>query len=148
MSSHAIVASFGVRAVIADARRRQRRRRTVATAVAAIALGSIAVLALVRHVAAEPKVVKIYFSSSATSAQIAHTVAAVKSERGVAGVRLITKEAALADLKRRYPSLVAGVSYNPLPDSITMRVSGSDTARVIAEVKRALPAGIASVQGG
>jgi cell division protein FtsX len=143
----ATIPFLGVRAVIADARRRQRRRRIVAAAVLTVlALGSIVVIALGQRTAAAPKVVKIYFGPSVTSRQIARTVAAVKTEHGVAAVGLITKEAALADMKRRFPSLVKGVSYNPLPDSISVRVSGSDAARVIADVRKALPAAITAVR--
>ena len=62
--------------------------------------------------------------------------------------RNITRKAALAYERRRYQSLVAGLAYNPFPDSIAVRVSGSDAARVIADVKRALPFGISNVSGG
>jgi cell division protein FtsX len=148
MTVQATLPFLGVRAVIADARRRQRRRRVVAGVAAMIVLGSIAVFALGQRSAAEPKVVKIYFTSSATSGQIARTIDAVKREHGVSAVGLLTKEAALADMRRRFPSLVAGVAYNPLPDSITVRVSKSDAARVIADVKEALPRGIAAVREG
>jgi hypothetical protein len=112
MSSQAIAPSFGVRAVIAAARRRQRRRWIVAGVAATVVLVSFAAIAIGHRSTAEPKVVKIYFSSSATSRQITRMFSAVKAEHGVSTVGLTTKEAALADMRRRYPSLVRGVSYN------------------------------------
>jgi cell division protein FtsX len=139
---------LGVKAVIADARRRQRRRRLVAAVAAVLVVGLVAVIALGRSGTAQPQVVKIYFGPSATSRQIARTVAAVRAEHGVKAVSLITRKAALAYERRRYPSLVAGLAYNPFPDSIAVRVNGSDAARVIADVKRALPFGISNVSGG
>lgn len=139
---------LGVRAVIAEARRRQHRRRLIliAAVACAVALASIAFIGLGHRSSGQPKFVKVYFASSATPAQILRTITAVKAEHGVTAVSLLTKEAALADMKRRFPNLVAGVSYNPLPDSIQVRVSRSDAARVIADLRKTQLAAIAAIQ--
>jgi cell division protein FtsX len=136
--------------VIAEARRRQHRRRLVVIAAiaCAVVVGSIAFIAFANRSSGQPKVVKVYFAPGVTAAQILSTLRAAKAEQGVTAVSLITKEAALADMKRRYPNLVAGVAYNPLPDSIQVRVSRADSARVIADLKQGHPFAIAKIQEG
>lgn len=139
---------LGVRAVIAEARRRQHRRRLIVIAgvACAVVLASIAFIALGHRGAAQPKSVKVYFASGANSAQILRTITAVKAEHGVSAVRVVSKKAALADLKRRYPNLIAGLSSNPLPDSIQVQVSRADAARVISDLKKAQPFAIAEIR--
>jgi cell division protein FtsX len=137
---------LGVRAVIAEARRRQHRRRLIVGVACAAVLASIAFIALGHRGSGQPKVVKVYFAPGATTSQILHTVRAAKAEQGVSAVSLVTKEAALADMMRRFPALVRGIAYNPLPDSIQMRVSRTDEARVIADLKQAQPFAIAKIQ--
>ena len=144
-----IAAPFlGVRAVIAEARRRQHRRRLIVIAgiACAVVLASIAFVALGHKGAGQPKFVQVYFASGATSTQILRTITEVKAEHGVTAVNLLTKEAALADMKGRFPNLVAGLGYNPLPDSIQVQVSGADAARVISDLKQAQPFAIAAIR--
>jgi cell division protein FtsX len=139
---------LGVRAVIAEARRRQHRRRLIVIAgvACAIVLASIAFIALGHRGAGQPKFVKVYFAFGANSAQILRTITAVKAEHGVTAVSLLTKEAALADMKGRFPNLVAGLGYNPLPDSIQVQVSRADAARVISDLKKAQPFAIVEIR--
>ena len=146
MTIQAAAPFLGVRAVIAEARRRQHRRRLIVGVACAVVLASIAFVVLGNRSSGQPKVVKVYFAPGATAGQILHTVRAAKAEQGVSAVSLITKEAALADMMRRYPALVRGVAYNPLPDSIQMRVSPGDAARVIADLKQSQPFAIATIR--
>jgi cell division protein FtsX len=141
---------FGVRAVIAEARRRQHRRRLIVIAgvACAIVLASIAFTVLGHRGSGQPKFVTVYFASGANSAQILRTITAVKAEHGVTAVSLLTKEAALADMKRRFPKLVAGLFYNPLPDSIQVQVSRADAARVISDLKKAQPFAVVKISEG
>jgi cell division protein FtsX len=139
------------RAVIAEARRRQRRRRTIAGlgAVVLVLAASAAFHAFPfgQRSASEQRTVKVYLDSSATPLQARQLLAAAQAEHGVAAVRLITKEAALADMKRRFPSLVAKIAYNPLPTSIVVQVrNGADAARLVSDLRRHLHAGIAKIQ--
>jgi cell division protein FtsX len=140
----------GVRAVIAEARRRQHRRRliTIAIVACAVVVASIAFIAFGHRSAGQPKLVKFYFAPRATTAQIRRTLEAAKAEHGVRTVTLITKGAVWADLKRRSPAAVRGVTHNPFLDSIQVRVSRADFARVVADLNRAQPTGIAVFQEG
>jgi cell division protein FtsX len=133
--------------VIAEARRRQHRRRLIVLGIACcVALATITFVVIGHRTAGQPRVVRVYFAAGATPAQILRTVTAVKAEHGVSAVGIVTKEAALADLKRRFPNLVAGSSYNPLPDSIQIRVSRAAAAGVIADLRQARLAPITAIQ--
>lgn len=57
----------------------------------------------------------VYLKLDATPSQTARVLAAVKREDGVSEVTLITKKAAFAKLKRRYPWLVERPSLSALP---------------------------------
>ena len=74
------------------------------------------------HVKSE-LLVKVYFAPSATSAEKNNLGRELQQNQYVAanGVLYVSKEQALADMKRRFPALVAGVAYNPLPDSLQVQ---------------------------
>jgi len=101
------------------------------------------------HVKSE-LVVKVYFGPNATIGEKNTLARQLQQNQYVAtskGVTYITKEKALADMKRRYPALVAGVAYNPLPDSLQVQPKrGEDIDKLYASiVKPKLPAGVAKV---
>lgn len=101
------------------------------------------------HVKSE-LLVKIYFAPNATIKQKNTLAAQLQQNQYVLqnGVKYVSKEAALADMKRRFPALVAGVAYNPLPDSLQVKPKrGEDIDKLYdAIVKPRLPPGVAKVQ--
>lgn len=101
------------------------------------------------HVKSE-LLVKIYFKPNATVTQKNTLAASLQQNQYVLanGVQYISKEQALADMKRRFPALVAGVAFNPLPDSLQVKPKrGEDIDKLYASiVKPSLPPGVAKVQ--
>jgi cell division transport system permease protein len=101
------------------------------------------------HVKSE-LLVKIYFMPNATIREKNTLAAQLQQNQYVLqnGVKYVSKEAALADMKRRFPALVAGVAYNPLPDSLQVRPKrGEDIDKLYdAIVLPKLPPGVAKVQ--
>jgi cell division transport system permease protein len=101
------------------------------------------------HVKSE-LLVKVYFAPTATSTEKNNLGRELQQNQYVAanGVLYVSKEQALADMKRRFPALVAGVAYNPLPDSLQVQPKrGEDLDNLYNSiVKPRLPAGVAKVQ--
>ena len=101
------------------------------------------------HVKSE-LLVKIYFAPNATIQEKNTLAAQLQQNQYVLqnGVKYVSKEAALADMKRRFPALVAGVAYNPLPDSLQVRPKrGEDIDKLYAAiVTPKLPPGVTKVQ--
>jgi cell division transport system permease protein len=101
------------------------------------------------HVKSE-LLVKVYFAPSATSAEKNNLGRELQQNQYVAanGVLYVSKEQALTDMKRRFPALVAGVAYNPLPDSLQVQPKrGEDIDNLYDSiVKPKLPPGVAKVQ--
>ncbi len=101
------------------------------------------------HVKSE-LLVKVYFSPSATIQEKNTLASQLQQNQYVLqnGVKYVSKEAALADMKRRFPALVAGVAYNPLPDSLQVKPKrGEDIDKLYeAIVTPKLPPGVAKVQ--
>jgi cell division transport system permease protein len=65
-------------------------------------------------------VVKVYFLPSATTQEKTDLARKLQQSPYVApdGVKYISKDAAFAQMKRRYPELVKNLTSNPLPDSL------------------------------
>ena len=101
------------------------------------------------HVKSE-LLVKVYFAPTATSTEKNNLGRELQQNQYVAanGVLYVSKEQALADMKRRFPALVAGVAYNPLPDSLQVQPKrGEDIDNLYNSiVKPKLPPGVAKVQ--
>jgi cell division transport system permease protein len=102
------------------------------------------------HVKSE-LLVKVYFAPSATVQDKNALAGQLQQNRYVLqpnGVRYVSKQQALADMKRRFPALVAGVAYNPLPDSLQVKPRrGEDIDNLYKSiVEPKLPAGVAKVQ--
>ncbi|HVC87473.1 MAG TPA: permease-like cell division protein FtsX [Gaiellaceae bacterium] len=101
------------------------------------------------HVKSE-LLVKIYFKPNATVAQKNTLAARLQHNQYVLtnGVQYISKEQALADMKRRFPALVAGIAYNPLPDTLQVKPTrGEDIDKLYHSiVTPSLPPGVANVQ--
>ena len=101
------------------------------------------------HVKSE-LLVKIYFTPNATIQQKNTLASQLQQNQYVLpnGVKYVSKEAALADMKKRVPALVAGVAYNPLPDALQVKPKqGEDIDKLYnAIVTPKLPPGVARVQ--
>ena len=101
------------------------------------------------HVKSE-LLVKVYFQPGATRSEKDNLARELQQNQYVAanGVVYVSKEQALADMKRRFPALVAGVAYNPLPDSLQVQPKrGEDIDNLYNSiVKPKLPPGVAKVQ--
>ncbi|HUZ82728.1 MAG TPA: permease-like cell division protein FtsX, partial [Gaiellaceae bacterium] len=102
------------------------------------------------HVKSE-LLVKIYFAPNATTRDKNTLAARLQQNQYVLqtnGVTYVSKEAALADMKRRFPALVAGVAYNPLPDSLQVRPKrGEDIDKLYNTIVHPrLPPGVAKVE--
>ncbi len=101
------------------------------------------------HVKSE-LLVKVYFSPNATIQEKNTLAAQLQQNQYVLqnGVKYVSKEAALADMKRRFPALVAGVAYNPLPDSLQVKPKrGEDIDKLYNSiVEPKLPPGVTKVQ--
>jgi cell division protein FtsX len=131
-------------AVIEEARRRQRRRRqfgAVTMAASAIIAGAtwlgLTQLGKPNHSAtsttghsgpAGGQAITLYLKQDATRAAVTNLIAAVSRERDIAQVTFLSKTAALAIMRRRYPTLVGNLVVNPLTDSINLRLSGAGNA--------------------
>jgi cell division protein FtsX len=139
-------------AVIAEARRRQRRRRVstaVAAAAAALAFGALFALDVFPfggQGSTRQTSVRIYLDYGATSAETKRVLAAARAEHGVVAATIVSKAAALAEMRQRYPQLVAHLVVNPLPDAVDIRITaGVDAARLSSELRAKVP-GIAKVR--
>jgi cell division transport system permease protein len=101
------------------------------------------------HVKSE-LLVKIYFAPHATIQEKNTLARQLQQNQYVLqnGVKYVSKEAGLADMKRRFPALVEGLAYNPLPDSLQVKPKrGEDIDKLYAAiVKPKLPPGVAKVE--
>jgi hypothetical protein len=74
---------------------------------------------------------RVYFAQNATMRQISRALAAVRGEPGVMRVSFVSKTAAFAVMRKRYPHLVKNLTYNPLTDSLTVKTSPRADNRTI-----------------
>jgi cell division protein FtsX len=95
-------------------------------------------------------VVHVYFCTSqtcradATPKEIDQVRVQLKSNPQVESLRFVPKEAAFAEMKRKYPDLAKKVKENPLPDALTVTARPGD-GRAIAATLRPPPAGVERV---
>jgi hypothetical protein len=80
---------------------------------------------------------RIYFAHYATMRQISRAIAAIRGEPGVMRVSFVSKEASFALMKKRYPHLVKNLTFNPLPDSLSVKTSPRADDRTIFKRLRA-----------
>jgi cell division protein FtsX len=94
-------------------------------------------------------VVKVEFKTrpQATPAQEKAVMRYLRSSPYVEKWVFVSKEAAFKQLKKRYPELVAGLSYNPLPDVITVTPTDPKYVRGLVASLRARP-GVEAVHFG
>ena len=101
------------------------------------------------HVKSE-LIVKIYFAPNATRVEKDTLARQLEQNPNVLpnGITYVSKEQALADMKRRLPALVAGVAYNPLPDSLQVKPKRGELIDTLYKsiVTPSLPPGVSKVQ--
>jgi cell division transport system permease protein len=101
------------------------------------------------HVKSE-LLVKIYFKPSATLAQKNTLANQLQQNQYVKqdGVKYVSKEQALKDMKKRYPDMVEGLAYNPLPDSLQVQPTrGEDIDSLYSSIVRPhMPPGVSKVE--
>jgi len=111
-----------------------------------IALGSW-VVSWSDHVKRE-LVVKVYFAPDSTKAQMNAVANGLSGNDQVKTVTFVSKEAALKQMRKRFPELVQNLPSNPLPDSLeVVPRHGEDTA-AIAESLQPKPPGVENVKYG
>jgi cell division transport system permease protein len=100
------------------------------------------------HVKSE-LLVKIYFQPDATIQEKNTLAAQLQQNQYVQknGVKYVSKEAALTYEKKHYPALVAGLAYNPLPDSLQVTPTRGENIDKLYKsiVTPRLPPGVANV---
>jgi cell division protein FtsX len=86
-------------------------------------------------------VVKVDFKTrpQATRAQENAVVQLLSSNPYVKEIQYVPKEAALLRLKKRYPMLLSGLPWNPLPDSIMVTPTEGKYAPELVAGLRSLP---------
>ena len=101
-------------------------------------------------------IVKVQFNTSsdaggqATRAQESAVVNKLTTSPYVkdGGVKFVSKEKALQIMKKREPSLVSELAWNPLPDTLEVTPTAAEHIEDVAQSLRPLPPGVAQVQTG
>jgi cell division transport system permease protein len=100
------------------------------------------VRALTANVATEPQM-SVFLSTDATRREISGIEDRIKTVPGVKAFRFVSRDSALADLKRdpAMAELAASLRDNPLPDAFVLRLADSEPAAVeqLQRDLRALP---------
>ena len=112
----------------------------------ALPLGGYCVLANVQvlagHVSTDPQI-SVFIAADATRRDISGIEDRIRTARGVKALRFVSRENALADLKRdpAVAELAATLRDNPLPDAFVVGVADGDAATVerLQRDFRALP---------
>jgi cell division transport system permease protein len=101
------------------------------------------------HVKSE-LLVKVYFKPKATLSQKNTLANQLQQDPYVKqnGVKYVSKEQALKDMKKRFPAMVEGLAYNPLPDSLQVQPKRGEDIDALYKsiVKPKLPAGVSKVE--
>jgi cell division transport system permease protein len=99
--------------------------------------------------------VKVYFCTDqscvgrgqATAKEINNVRRKAQSNPYVKTVRFVSKEQALADMKKKHPDLVNALPSNPLPDAeVITATKGEYTQRIALSLQNPLPAGVQQVK--
>jgi cell division protein FtsX len=83
--------------------------------------------------------VKVYFEEGATEGQIDDAEAALRADNRAEDVRFVPSEEGLRIMREKYPDLVKGLTYNPIPDTLEVDVFDED-APAIRRIAERLPA--------
>jgi cell division protein FtsX len=96
-----------------------------------------------KHAAGPAGCIRIFFVPHASGAQIARVRRRLAElDDGVASIRFVSKQQALARMRRRYPEFTYDMPYNPLPASLSVGPeSRSDGQAIVRELEQK-PAGV------
>jgi cell division transport system permease protein len=102
------------------------------------------------HVKSE-LLVKVYFTPKATVVEKDTLARQLQQNQYVLqpnGVNYVSKEQALRIMRKRYPDMVKGLAYNPLPDSLEVKPTKGENIDALYDsiVKPKLPPGVAKVE--
>jgi cell division transport system permease protein len=95
-------------------------------------------------------VVKVYFTPDSTKAQM-NAVAnrlSPSNDPDVKSVTFVSKEQALKEMTKRFPSLVQNLPSNPLPDSLEVVPKHGEQTEAIAQSLQPRPPGVSNVKYG
>ena len=95
-------------------------------------------------------IVKVEFGTKpqATRQQETAVINKLNSTPNVNHVKYVSKEEALRRMTKRYPELVHGLPYNPLPDSLEVTPTKAEYLDEVAQTLRPLPPGVAAIVTG
>jgi FtsX extracellular domain len=84
-------------------------------------------------------VIDVTLRTTATQAQIDAVRAQLARDPTIASFEFLSKEAALERMKERYPELVEGLEYNPLPATFEVELEHEDDARAFVLAYSGVP---------
>src|SRR5262249_42542606 len=94
-------------------------------------------------------IVKIYFTDTVTGKQVDAVRKRLASDQRVKSFRFVSKEQALAIMRKKYPDLVKNLAYNPLPASEEVTPKKGDYTPAIARTySHPVPPGVDKVKYG
>jgi cell division transport system permease protein len=93
-------------------------------------------------------VVKVYFTPGSTKGQMNFVANKLSANPDVKTVTFISKEAALKQMTKRFPSLVQNLPSNPLPDSLEVVPKRGERTEAIALSLQPRPPGVDNVKYG
>jgi len=93
-------------------------------------------------------VVKVYFAPDSTKAQMNAVANKLSANSDVKTVTFISKEQALKEMTKRFPSLVQNLPSNPLPDSLEVVPKHGEQTEAIANSLKPRPPGVDNVKYG
>ena len=79
----------------------------------------------------------LYLRRDTSPGEIRNIISTLRHEYGVGRVTFVSRKAALRTMKQRYPNLLSSVTFNPLTDSIDVRLT-TERARpsIVLQLKR------------
>ncbi len=93
----------------------------------------------------EDVTVRVFFHQDATADQIDAVRAELVGMPGVKSFKFVSKQDALAQMKKKYPELTRNLASNPLPPSFVVTPKDPDQVKSVAGRFESLPAGVEKV---
>jgi cell division protein FtsX len=114
-----------------------------ALALTALALAGVSAGCGEKHAAPSTACISIFLVPDASGAQIRgvrHRLGELDAR--IANVRFVSKKQALAQMRRRYPNLVRGMPFNPLPASFRVRPRFVSDDKALVRALKPRPSGV------
>jgi cell division transport system permease protein len=93
-------------------------------------------------------VVKVYFKETVTPQQINAVGQKLEADPRVKNIKFVSKKEALAEMKKKYPTLTENLVFNPLPHMYEVTPKNGDYITEISKSLRPLPPGVDEVKDG